>query len=251
MTAIPRIEPPGRLSALRQPAVRRPGSARRTLGRPQPGATLNPREAACLEVVYRLAELIESSDRYTFGHCARVAAYAVDVARSLAFDGHQVTTVRIGAYLHDLGKVRVPAEILNKPGPLGPEENELIREHPLWGVELLAAIDLPWDIKPIIRWHHERYDGSGYPHGLCGDAIPITAQIVGIADAFDALTTTRSYRPAVSIDQAVLEMQGNRQQWHPEVYRAFLDTITPQQPDQCRTTPWRRSTAMVESIGSA
>ena len=112
----------------------------RTGGRSQPGSRLNPREAACLEVVCRLAELIESSDRYTFGHCARVAAYAVDIARSLEFDDHEVTTVRIGAYLHDLGKVRVPAEILNKPGPLAAEESDLIREHPLWGVDLLAAI---------------------------------------------------------------------------------------------------------------
>lgn len=224
--------------------------SRRTDGRSQPGSRLNSREAACLEVVCRLAELIESSDHYTFGHCARVAAYSVDVARSLEFDDHEITTVRIGAYLHDLGKVRVPAEILNKPGPLEADESDLVRWHPLWGVELLAAIDLPWDIKPIIRWHHERYDGSGYPHGLRGDEIPITAQIVGIADAFDALTTTRSYRPAVSIEQAVVEMQANRHQWHPEVYGAFLGTVTAQQA-QWRTIPWRPRIATVESIGSA
>lgn len=224
--------------------------SRRPGGWSQPGSRLNPREAACLEVVCRLAELIESSDRYTFGHCARVAAYAVDIARSLEFDDHEITTVRIGAYLHDLGKVRVPAEILNKPGPLAAEESDLIREHPLWGVDLLAAIDLPWDIKPIIRWHHERYDGSGYPHGLRGEEIPITAQIVGIADAFDALTTTRSYRPAVSIEQAMVAMQENRRQWHPDVYRAFFITVTAQQA-QWRTIPWRRSIATVESIGSA
>jgi putative nucleotidyltransferase with HDIG domain len=250
VTAIPRIESPGRTSAHHLSAPRRRGEARRPGDRSQLESALNAREAACLEVVCRLAELIESSDHYTFGHCARVAAYAVDVARSLEFDDHEVTTVRIGAYLHDLGKVRVPAEILNKPGPLVAEESDLIREHPLWGVELLAAIDLPWDIKPIIRWHHERYDGSGYPHGLRGDEIPVTAQIVGIADAFDALTTTRSYRPAVSMEQAVLEMQENRHLWHPEVYRAFLDSVTAQQA-QWRTIPWRRSIATVESIGSA
>jgi putative nucleotidyltransferase with HDIG domain len=240
----------GRASALRLPATRRREAARSTTERSQPGSHLSRREAACLEVVCRLAELIESSDHYTFGHCARVAAYAVDVARSLEFDDHEVTTVRIGAYLHDLGKVRVPAEILNKPGPLAAEESELIREHPLWGVDLLAAIDLPWDIKPIIRWHHERYDGSGYPHGLCGNEIPITAQIVGIADAYDAITTTRSYRPAVSIENALSEMQVNRHRWHPDVYGAFLGTITSQQA-QWRTIPWRRSIATVESIGSA
>lgn len=247
---MPRLEPTGRPAAVRLPAVRRRSGVRRIGEQSRPESLVNRGEAACLEVVCRLAELIESSDRYTFGHCARVAAYSVDVARSLAFDEHEETTVRIGAYLHDLGKVRVPAEILNKPGPLAAEENELIREHPLWGVELLAAIDLPWDIKPIIRSHHERYDGSGYPHGLRGDEIPITAQIVGIADAFDALTTTRSYRPAVSMEQAILEMQENRHLWHPEVYRAFLDSVTAQQA-QWRTIPWRRSIATVESIGSA
>lgn len=195
---------------------------------------LNAREAACLEVVCRLAELIESSDHYTFGHCARVAAYAVDVARSLEFDDHEVTTVRIGAYLHDLGKVRVPAEILNKPGPLVAEESELIREHPLWGVELLAAIDLPWDIKPIIRWHHERYDGTGYPDRLRGDEIPLAAQMVGIVDVYDALTTERSYRPALPHEAAMAEIEKCRGWWSDTVYTAFVGS-NPQQGVQWST----------------
>ena len=246
MTALPNIEPSGPSRA----PNRHPRRTRRPGEWTQPRPALNRRETACLEIVCRLAELIESSDRYTFGHCARVAAYSVDVACNLELDDHEIVTVHLGAYLHDLGKVRVPSEILNKPGPLGREENDLIREHPVWGVGLLAAIDLPWDIKPILRWHHERYDGSGYPHGLSGDAIPVTAQIVGIADAFDALTTTRSYRPAVSIEQALLEMEGNRHQWHPDVYRAFFEAISTRQ-NQSRTIPWRRSTASVESIGNA
>ena len=183
-------------------------------------------EKACLAVVWGFGELMESSDRYTFGHCERVAAFAADIAGVLGLDEPQLTTVRIGAYLHDLGKVRVPREILNKPGRLTPAELETIRRHPVWGVELLAAVELPWDIAPIIRWHHERYDGTGYPDGLRGEEIPVNAQIIGIADAYDAITTTRSYRPAVPKWQALEEMRVNRRQWHPEVYAAFVKSVT-------------------------
>ena len=183
-------------------------------------------EKACLAVVWGFGELMESSDRYTFGHCERVAAFAADIAGVLGLDEPQLTTVRIGAYLHDLGKVRVPREILNKPGRLTPAELETIRRHPVWGVELLAAVELPWDIAPIIRWHHERYDGTGYPDGLRGEEIPVNAQIIGIADAYDAITTTRSYRPAVPRWQALEEMRVNRRHWHPEVYAAFVKSVT-------------------------
>src|SRR5262245_61686724 len=159
--------------------------------------TGDERDEAYLSLVCSLGQVIESCDRYTFGHCERVAGYAMAVARSLGWAGEELTTVRIGAYLHDLGKVAIPSEILNKQGQLTHEEIEIIRTHPVRGVELLATIEFPWDIRPIIRWHHERFDGSGYPDGLSGEAIPLSAQIVGIADAYDALTTTRSYRRAV------------------------------------------------------
>ncbi|MEO8295865.1 MAG: HD domain-containing phosphohydrolase, partial [Gemmatimonadota bacterium] len=132
---------------------------------------------------------IESADTYTYGHCERVADSAVAVARALGLDESQQTTVRLGAYLHDLGKVRVPHEVLNKPGKLTKEEFEVMKMHPVFGLELLAAVEFPWDIKPIIRSHHEHYDGGGYPDQLRGDEIPVTAQIVCIADVFDALTT--------------------------------------------------------------
>jgi putative nucleotidyltransferase with HDIG domain len=181
--------------------------------------------ASHLALVCRLGELIDATHRYTFGHCERVAEYSVDIARRFGFQERLLTAVRLGAHLHDLGKVCVPSEILNKPGPLTDEEIEIIRTHPVRGVELLEGIQFPWDIKPIIRWHHERYDGSGYPDGLCGEEIPISAQIIGIADAFDALTTTRSYRPAVTVDAAVQEIRRKHRQWHPEVYRAFVASV--------------------------
>lgn len=169
---------------------------------------------------------IESTDSYTFGHCERVANYAVAVAQELGLDEEPQTTIRIGAYLHDVGKVRVPHEILNKPGSLSPEEFRVIQMHPVWGLELLATVEFPWDIKPIIRWHHEKYDGSGYPDRLRGDEIPVNAQIICIVDVFDALTTNRSYRPALSHGEALAKMQECRGWWRPDVYQAFMRRVT-------------------------
>ena len=176
-------------------------------------------------VVRDWGQSIESSDSYTFGHCERVAGYGVALARELGLDEAQQTTIRIGAYLHDLGKVRIPHEILNKPGGLTPEEFRVIQMHPVWGLELLATVEFPWDIKPIIRWHHEKYDGTGYPDRLRGDEIPINAQIICIVDVFDALTTTRSYRPAMSHGEALCKMEESRGWWRPDVYQAFLRSV--------------------------
>ena len=178
-----------------------------------------------LQVVHQLASLIECADHYTFGHCRRVAAYALDVARTLGLDARQRSTVYVGAYLHDIGKVLVPREILTKPGSLAADEREVIRTHPQRGLELLGATRLPWDVAPIIRWHHERFNGTGYPDHLCGLEIPLEAQIIGIVDAFDALTSTRSYRPAVAPSRALTELARERTSWHPDVYRAFLSAF--------------------------
>jgi putative nucleotidyltransferase with HDIG domain len=182
-------------------------------------------EETFLAVVREWGQSIESSDSYTFGHCERVAGYALALARELGLDEEQQTTIRIGAYLHDLGKVRVPHEVLNKPGTLTREEVQVIQMHPLWGLELLATVDFPWDIKPIIRWHHEKYDGTGYPDRLRGDEIPLNAQIICIADVYDALTTTRSYRAALSPGDALGKMHECRSWWRPDVYQAFVRSV--------------------------
>jgi putative nucleotidyltransferase with HDIG domain len=182
-------------------------------------------EETYFAVVRDWGQSIESSDSYTFGHCERVAGLAAGLAQELGLDEEQQTTIRIGAYLHDVGKVRVPHEILNKPGGLTPEELRVIQMHPAWGLELLATVEFPWDIKPIIRWHHEKYDGSGYPDRLRGDEIPVNAQIICIVDVYDALTTTRSYRPATAHAEALITMQECRHWWRPEVYQAFLRSV--------------------------
>ena len=182
-------------------------------------------EATFLAVVRDWGQSIESSDTYTFGHCERVATYAAAVARELGLDDAQVTTVRLGAYLHDVGKIRVPHEILNKPGRLTDDEFDVIKMHPIWGLELLEGVEFPWDIKPIIRWHHEKSDGSGYPDRLRGEEIPLHAMIIGIVDVYDALTTTRSYRPAMSAEVALAEMARCRHWWRADVYEAFRRSL--------------------------
>ena len=183
-------------------------------------------EEAYLAVVREWGQSIESNDSYTFGHCERVAQNAVDVAEALGLDDEEQTTIRLGAYLHDVGKVKVPHEILNKPGPLTPEEFEVAQMHPTWGIELLDSVEFPWDIKPIIRWHHERYNGTGYPDRLHGDQIPVSAQIVGIVDVYDAMTSTRAYRPALSPAEALAELNTMRDAWSSPVFEAFL-LVTP------------------------
>ena len=155
------------------------------------------------------------------------SAFVRQYARYLGLDDTEQTAIRLGAYLHDLGKVRVPHEILNKPGPLTRAEFDVVQMHPLWGIELLAAVEFPWDLKPIIRWHHERYDGTGYPDRLHGEAIPVAAQIVGIVDVYDALTTQRSYRKALPHESAMAEIERCRSWWSTKVYDAFLTSVEP------------------------
>jgi putative nucleotidyltransferase with HDIG domain len=182
-------------------------------------------EGSFLAVVRGWGQSIESADSYTHGHCERVADFAVAVARELGLTEGEITTIRLGAYLHDVGKVKVPHEILNKPGRLTADEFAVIQQHPMWGIELLAAIEFPWDIKPIIRWHHEKYDGTGYPDRLVGDQIPLSAQIIGIVDVYDALTTTRSYRPAMSAEKAIACMRETPQCWRTDLFEAFLRAV--------------------------
>jgi len=188
-------------------------------------AKLRELEETYLAVVREWGQSIELADAYTHGHCERVANYGVAVAQAIGLDGTAQTTIRLGAYLHDLGKVRVPHEILNKPGPLTPAEFDIVKQHPDWGLELLQGIDFPWDIRPIIGSHHEKDDGSGYPRGLKRDAIPLEAQIICVVDVYDALTTQRSYRAARSPSDALVEMERCRHWWRADVYAAFLRAV--------------------------
>jgi diguanylate cyclase (GGDEF)-like protein/putative nucleotidyltransferase with HDIG domain len=156
-----------------------------------------------IHVARRWGESIEAKDRYTQGHCVRVADLACAIAEQAGcFDARSMFWFRIGALLHDVGKIVIPADVLNKPGKLTDEEWALMRSHTTAGVEVLADIEFPWDIRPIIQYHHERWDGGGY-HGLKGEEIPLVARILCVADVYDALTSVRSYKRALSHDETM------------------------------------------------
>ena len=163
-----------------------------------------------LQFVQALSSLLDARDRYTRYHSRRVAAIATHLARSLDLPQEQVKAVQVGGHLHDIGKIGIPDEILRKVGELTAAERALVQSHPQIGAERLAGVPFPWEILPIIRHHHERWDGSGYPQGLRGEEIPLTAQIVGLADFYDALTTHRPYRRALTPHLALVEITRSR-----------------------------------------
>lgn len=177
------------------------------------------------EVVLRtLALTLDARSRYTGGHSRRVAAAATALAERLGLPEPEVQTTARGAFLHDLGKVGLSDAILLKPGPLTPEERAEMQRHPVIGADLLGPLRSFAGVAPVLRHHHERWDGSGYPDGLVGDAIPLAAQIVGLLDVYDALTTTRSYRPARSPREAlqILRDETAKGLWRLELVEAFL-----------------------------
>ena len=177
-----------------------------------------------LAMVKEWGESIESKDRYTRGHCERVADYACALARSLGYDPAQLFWFRLGAFLHDVGKIVVPSEILNKSAQLTSGERTIVERHPLAGVELLSDTDFPEDIVPMVRNHHERWDGKGYPDRLQGEAIPLAARILCVADVYDALTTDRPYRPGYDRDTALRIMAADvGHAFDPAVFAAFVD----------------------------
>jgi len=181
-------------------------------------------EEVFLEGVQALAQALEEKDAYTRGHSARVAHYAVGIARQLELDADVTDTVALGAELHDIGKIGVREAVLSKPGRLSDEEYRHIMEHTVIGARILGPLmrDTPGALA-IVRSHHERVDGKGFPDGLKGDAIPLEARIVSVADSFDAMTSVRPYRPGLPVQHAVRELQeGKGVQYEPKVVDAFL-----------------------------
>jgi putative nucleotidyltransferase with HDIG domain len=179
-------------------------------------------EEEFLSLVRFWGESIEAKDRYTLGHCARVADYACRIAERAGMTDRELTWFRMGAFLHDVGKTEVPEEILNKPGRLTDEERATMERHTVIGDEMLAPVEFPWDIRPMVRSHHERWDGRGYPDGLAAQAIPRSARILRLADVFDALTTARSYRAPLTPEQALGIMRDDQGSFDPELFQIFL-----------------------------
>jgi putative nucleotidyltransferase with HDIG domain len=179
-------------------------------------------EARFLEMAHHWGDSIESKDHYTQGHCERVAFFACVLADSMGMDSHSLFWFRLGALLHDIGKIIVPTEVLNKAGNLTPEEWAIMKRHPEAGLELVGDIDFPGEVRSVIRNHHERWDGTGYPDGLAGEDIPFAARILCVADVYDALTTARSYRDSMSHARAAAEMRSSQGQFDPQLLGTFL-----------------------------
>jgi putative two-component system response regulator len=154
-------------------------------------------------ILMALAVQIEERDGNTQGHCHRMANYATALGRRLGLGAADLQALHRGGFLHDIGMLTLPDSVLNKTGSLEPDEYELMKSHTVLGESLCGALRSLGAVRPIIRWHHERLDGSGYPDRLQGDAIPLLAQIIGIVDVYDAITTQRPYQRAKSIEDAV------------------------------------------------
>jgi len=156
--------------------------------------------------VKALANTLESKDPYTAGHQKRVVKLACALARELGESSHYIEGMRVMGFLHDLGKIAIPGEILSKPSRLSEYEFNLIKIHPQAGYDILKEIDFPWPVALAVLQHHERLDGSGYPHGLSGHDIIMEARILAVADVVEAIASHRPYRPALGIEQAMKEI---------------------------------------------
>ena len=173
-----------------------------------------------------LAQTIELKDSYTRGHCERVADYALRLAASLDFSEDRCRKIKFGSWLHDCGKIGVPESILNYQGPLTANETETMRNHPRWGAEVATQAHLPAEVVNIILYHHESFDGSGYPHGIVGLEIPLEARIVAIADVFDALRTDRPYETGKDLAESVRILKELRgRSLDPELTDRFIELV--------------------------
>jgi len=184
-------------------------------------------------VLFTLAESIEARDPYTRGHCERLAETSARLAERVGIPEEDVKALRWAGIVHDIGKIAVPDAILLKPGPLTPEEMSQIRKHPEAGERICAPLKAFRHVLPIIRHHHEKFDGSGYPDGLRGEGIPVTARILQLADVYDALTWDRPYRMAIASEMALglMEEEAKQGWWDCGLFRGFQEMIREDRPE--------------------
>jgi diguanylate cyclase (GGDEF)-like protein/putative nucleotidyltransferase with HDIG domain len=180
-----------------------------------------------LQTVDALATAVDAKDRYTHGHIRRVQAYATNLATYLGInDKNQLLAIQAGALLHDIGKIAIPEYILNKPTTLTETEYEKMKLHPVIGANMLSTIEFPFPVMPLVKSHHERWDGNGYPDGLKGDEIPLTARILSLVDCYDALTTNRPYRsPMARAEVVEFFRRESGRAYDPTVVQAFIDNL--------------------------
>jgi len=183
-------------------------------------------EGLYIGTIFALAAALDARDHYTHGHSKKVARYAVAIAKELKLPKYQIVLVRRASMLHDIGKIGIPDRILNKPAKLTKKEYEIVKRHSIVALNILKPIPQLKDILPAVYHEHERYDGKGYVAGLKGEAIPLEARIIGVADAFDAMTSERPYRRALSRKEAISELKRNAgTQFDPTIVKAFLKAL--------------------------
>lgn len=177
-------------------------------------------------VIAALANAIEAKDKYTEGHNERVSGYSVALAQAAGMPEDEQKVLRMAGILHDIGKIGVPDNVLNKPGRLNQDELKRIFLHPEEGEKILSPLRCLYGVREVVLYHHERYDGTGYPRGLKGEKIPIFARIVAIADSYDAMTSTRPYRHALSREKAIEELENKAgQMWDPVLVKIFVEWL--------------------------
>ena len=183
-------------------------------------------EQAYLDMIQTLRYTVEAKDSYTRGHSDRVSEYSVLIGEKLVLSKEQIKTLRIGGLFHDIGKIGIPDSILLKPAKLTDDEYSQIKNHPSIGAHILGSAVIFKDIIPIVKHHHERYDGNGYPSRLKGEEIPYIARIAAVADTFDAMTSRRSYRGPIDIEHVKEEIKRcEGTQFDPKIAEAFLEIL--------------------------
>jgi putative nucleotidyltransferase with HDIG domain len=184
-------------------------------------------QAQHLATIRALTSTIEARDPYTRGHSLRVGQLAVMIGRNMGLDEKTLANLEVGGYLHDIGKIGIRDTVLLKPGALAPEDRPAIHEHPGMGLEILESVDLPQEVIDVVEGHHERLDGSGYPHGLWGGHVPMVARIAAVSDMYDALTSDRPYRGPMTVEEALalLRSEADRRALDPDVVEALTAVL--------------------------
>jgi len=179
-----------------------------------------------LSIVHSMISALEVKDPYIKGHSDAVARYAVAIAKRLNISPQGIETIEMAALLHDIGKIGIHEDILNKPGKLDEEDWKEMKKHPEIGLKILNGVNFPWDIRPVIYHHHERYDGKGYPAGIKGKEIPLGARIIAVADSYDSITSERAYRKGLSKKVAIKELERVAgAQLDPEIVGVFVEML--------------------------
>lgn len=193
------------------------------------------REDMLLQTVEALAEAIEAKDPYMRGHITRSAYYGEVLAKKAGLSPQECFYVRLACILHDIGKIGIPEAILQKPGPLTEEERKVMERHVEIGVQILREVDFLKPVVPMVEAHQEKWDGSGYPQGLKGEAIPLGSRIVALVDAYDAMTTHRPYRRALTLEEVIQELENNKgKQFDPHLVDLFMAWLTEKHPQDFR-----------------